>query len=93
MRQRQLLRFCGDRNEAQDIANTQCAFAHKNVVKAMVEEALERRTFKLPLGLPLSFDRAIETGPESGRIALCNLLRPKVIARVRNALRAPLRSA
>ena len=54
---------------------------------------MERRTFKLPLGLPLSFDRAIEAGRESGRIALCNLLRPEVIARVRDALRAGLRSA
>ncbi|WP_295588111.1 DEAD/DEAH box helicase [uncultured Lamprocystis sp.] len=75
------------------LREVQAAFAHKNAVKAVVKDFLERRTFRLPMGLPLSFDRAIEAGPESGRIALCNLLRPEVITQVRDALRSALREA
>lgn len=67
--------------------------SHKNDVKSVVKEHLERRTFRLPMGIPLSFDRAIEAGPESGRLALCNLLRPEVISQVKDALRASLREA
>jgi hypothetical protein len=75
------------------LRDIQAAFAHKNAVKVVVREQLERRTFRLPMGLPLSFDRAIEAGPESGRIALCNLLRPEVIQRVRDGLRGPVKEA
>lgn len=71
----------------------QAAWSHKNAVKGVVKDYLEKRTFRLPMGIPLSFDRAIEAGPASGKIALCNLLRPEVIAQVRDALRSPLREA
>jgi type III restriction enzyme len=75
------------------LRDVKASHSHKNAVKAVVKDYLERRTFKLPMGIPLSFDRAIEAGPESGRIAVCNLLRPEVIASVRDALRAPIREA
>lgn len=75
------------------LSDLKASHSHKNAMKSVIKEHLERRTFKLPMGIPLSFDRAIEAGPESGRIALCNLLRPDVIQAVRDALRAPLREA
>jgi type III restriction enzyme len=56
----------------------------KNAVKSVVREFLERRTFKLPAGLPLSFDHVAAHG--AGRIALANLARPDVMEGVRKAL-------
>lgn len=60
------------------------SFQHKNAVKGVVREFLEQKTFALPMGLPLSFDRAIEAG--HGKIALGNLARVEVIQKVRQAL-------
>lgn len=59
-------------------------YQHKNAVKGVVREFLERKTFALPLGVPLSFDKVIEGG--SGLIALGNLARAEVMSRVRQAL-------
>ena len=67
------------------------SYQHKNAVKSVVREFLERKTFALPTGLPLSFDRAIEAG--HGKIALGNLARAEVIQRVRQALLPELHRA
>ncbi len=68
------------------------SFQHKTAVKEIVREFLERKTFALPAGIPLSFAAVIETG-ESAKIALGNLARPEVIERVRKALLSPLHEA
>jgi type III restriction enzyme len=60
------------------------SFHHKNAVKGIVREFLERKTFNLPMGIPIYFDR-IPEGPHA-RIALGNLARADVIAAVRKAL-------
>ena len=60
------------------------SFHHKTAVKEIVREFLGRKTFNLPMGLPLSFDRVPE-GPHA-RIALGNLARAEVIAAVKAAL-------
>lgn len=75
------------------IADIQASATHKSDVKLVVKEYLETRTFKLPMGVPLSFDRAIEAGPEYGRLAIGNLLRSDVIQGVQDVLRGPLRDA
>lgn len=67
------------------------SYQHKNAVKDVVREMLERRTFKLPAGIPLRFGGAME--PEDARIALGNLARPDVIAEVKKALLPELRKA
>ncbi|HEY3353162.1 MAG TPA: hypothetical protein VGQ83_07950 [Polyangia bacterium] len=64
---------------------------HKNAVKGVVKEFLERKTFALPLGVPLSFDQVIEGG--YGRIALGNLARGEVIGAVCAALQPALHQA
>lgn len=75
------------------LVEMKAAFKNKNGVKSVVKEFLETRIFKLPAGIPLSFDRAIDAGPESGRLAIGNLLRGEVIEAVQKALRGPLREA
>jgi SOS-response transcriptional repressor LexA len=67
------------------------SYQHKNAVKGVVREFLEQKTFALPMGLPLSFDRAIEAG--HGKIALGNLARADVIRKVREALLPELHRA
>jgi hypothetical protein len=66
-------------------------FHHKNAVKGVVRAFLERRTFALPAGVPLSFDRVLEGG--HGLIALCNLARSEVMHAVFAALLPALREA
>lgn len=66
-------------------------FHHKSAVKGVVKEFLERKTFALPVGVPLSFDGVIEAG--HGRIALGNLARGDVIDDVRQALLPALHEA
>ncbi|HEX3694029.1 MAG TPA: S24 family peptidase [Polyangia bacterium] len=67
------------------------SFHHKTAVKGIVREFLERKTFSLPAGLPLSFDRIPEG--DYARIALGNLARAEVIAAVKRALLPPLQEA
>jgi len=67
------------------------SFHHKTAVKGIIREFLERKTFSLPAGLPLYFDR-IPEGPYA-RIALGNLARADVIAAVKRALLQPLQEA
>ena len=68
------------------------SYQHKNSVKDIVREFLERKTFALPLGIPLSFARVLEAG-EGVKIALGNLARPDVMERVRKGLLGPLHDA
>lgn len=67
------------------------SYQHKNAVRGIAQEYLERKTFALPAGLPLSFDRVIEEG--DAKIALGNLARPEVVEPVRKALLPELRRA
>ena len=67
------------------------SYQHKTAVKGVVQDFLERRTFALPMGIPLSFDKVIELG--DARIALGNLARPDVIGPVKKALQGPLHEA
>lgn len=67
------------------------AFTHKNTVKDLVREFLERKTFALPAGIPIRFDEVKD--PESATIALGNLSRADVGEAVRNALRQPIHDA
>jgi type III restriction enzyme len=67
------------------------SFQHKNAVKDVAREFLERRTFALPAGVPLRFGGIME--PEDARIALGNLARPNVIQDVKKALLPVLRKA
>ncbi len=64
---------------------------HKNAVKEVVRRYLEQKTFALPAGVPLAFDRAIEAG--QGRIALANLARAEVIEGIRGILVPALHEA
>ncbi|MGB8930821.1 MAG: hypothetical protein WCC48_06180 [Anaeromyxobacteraceae bacterium] len=66
-------------------------YQHKTAVKGVVQEFLETRTFNLPAGLPVSFEKVIEAG--NGAIALGNLARAEVVKGVRDALLAPLNEA
>jgi len=59
------------------------SFHHKTAVKGIVREFLERKTFNLPMCIPIYFDR-IPEGPHA-RIALGNLARAEVIAAVKKA--------
>lgn len=68
------------------------SFQHKNAVKDVVKEFLERKTFALPAGIPLSFDRMLDD-PAVARIALGNLARSEVITAVRAALQPALNKA
>lgn len=68
------------------------SYQHKNAVKEIVREFLERKTFALPMGIPLSFAKVLEAG-EGIKIALGNLARSEVIERVRQGLLAPLHEA
>jgi hypothetical protein len=67
------------------------SFHHKTAVKGIVREFLERKTFNLPMGIPIYFDR-IPEGPHA-RIALGNLARAEVIAAVKKALMPCLQEA
>ncbi len=67
------------------------SFHHKTAVKGIVREFLERKTFSLPAGLPLYFDRIPEGA--YAKIALGNLARADVIAAVKRALLQPLQEA
>lgn len=67
------------------------SYQHKTAVKEVVRIFLETKTFALPAGLPLSFDKVLEAG--DARIALANLARPEVTDQVRKALLPQLRSA
>jgi type III restriction enzyme len=73
------------------LRDLRASYQHKNAVKAVVREFLERKTFALPLGIPLSFDKVIEGG--HAKIALGNLARSEIIATVRKALLRALHEA
>lgn len=73
------------------LRDLRASYQHKNAVKGVVKEYLERRTFALPAGIPLSFDKTIDAG--SGKIALGNLTRADVLKAARTILRAPLHEA
>ena len=68
------------------------SFQHKTAVRGFVREFLETKTFALPMGIPISFARIIESG-DSAKIALGNLAHPDVTSRVREALLPRLREA
>jgi type III restriction enzyme len=67
------------------------AHVHKNSVKDVVREFLERKTFALPAGIPIRFDEVKDS--ESATIALGNLSRAEVGEAVRSALRQPIYDA
>lgn len=67
------------------------AYTHKNAVKDVVREFLERKTFALPAGIPIRFDEVKE--PADATIALGNLSRPEVGEAVRGALLSPIHEA
>lgn len=67
------------------------SYQHKTAVKGVVQEFLERKTFALPAGIPLSFSAVIEAG--DAKIALGNLARPEVMAGVKKALQPSLHAA
>lgn len=60
---------------------------HLTAARGVVRDFLERKTFALPAGVPLSFDGAAGS---DGRIALGNLARSEVIEKVLAALRPEL---
>ena len=66
-------------------------YQHKNAVKDVVREFLERKTFALPAGIPIRFDDVKE--PAEATIALGNLSRPEVGDGVRGALLTPIHDA
>lgn len=66
------------------LKDIKASYQHKTGVKDVVRMFLERKTFAVPAGMPISFDKVIEAG--DARIALGNLARPEVIERVRHAL-------
>jgi type III restriction enzyme len=68
------------------------SYQHKNAVKEIARDFLERKTFALPMGIPLSFATVLEAG-EGIKNALGNLARPDVIERVRQGLLGPLHEA
>lgn len=67
------------------------AHVHKNSVKDVAREFLERKTFALPAGIPIRFDEVKE--PADATIALGNLSRPEVVEAVRGALLSPIHNA
>ena len=67
------------------------AYTHKNAVKDIVREFLERKTFALPAGIPIRFDEVKD--PADATIALGNLSRPEVCDAVRGALLSPIHDA
>lgn len=68
------------------------SYQHKNAVKDIVREFLEKKTFSLPAGMPISFAR-VPDDVEGAKIALGNLARPDVVDSVRKALLTPLHEA
>jgi type III restriction enzyme len=68
------------------------SYQHKTAVKGIVQEFLEKKTFALPAGIPISFTKIIEAG-DGAKIALGNLARPEVVEGVKKALLAPLHEA
>ncbi len=68
-------------------------YQHKNAVKEIVREFLERKTFNLPAGIPLSFAKIIESSDEGAQIALGNLARPEVVEGIRKQLLQPIHEA
>ena len=66
-------------------------YQHKNAVKDVVREFLERKTFALPAGIPIRFDEGDGSG--DGTIALGNLSRAEVVRRRGGALLGPLHEA
>jgi type III restriction enzyme len=67
------------------------AFQHKTAVKGVVQEFLERKTFAVPAGVPISFSTALESG--AAKIVLGNLARAEVIEGVKKALQPALHDA
>ncbi len=56
-----------------------------------MKELLERKTFSIPMGLPVSFDQAIEKGHAA--VALGNLARGELVEAVKKVLLPALRRA
>jgi type III restriction enzyme len=67
------------------------SYQHKLAVRGIVQEYLEKKTFAIPMGIPLSFDKVIESG--DAKIALGNLARPEVVDPVRKTLLPALHEA
>ena len=65
--------------------------SHLTALRSVVKDTLEKRTFALPAGLPLSLDGAVAS--EDGWIAIANLVRPEIREHVMGLLREPLREA
>lgn len=74
------------------LRDIKASYQHKNAVKSVVKEFLERKTFALPAGIPLAFDRMLDD-PLVGRLTLGNLARGEVLAAVRAALLPALNKA
>lgn len=66
-------------------------FQHKNAVKDVVRQFLERKTFNLPAGIPVRFDEVKD--PADATIALGNLSNNAVCEAVRGALLQPIHDA
>jgi SOS-response transcriptional repressor LexA len=73
------------------LKDLKASYQHKTAVKDVVRMFLERKTFAVPAGMPISFDKVIEAG--DARLALGNLARPEVIERVRHTLLPVLHEA
>ncbi len=73
------------------LKDLKASYQQKTGVKDVVRLFLERKTFAVPLGIPLSFDKVIEAG--DARVALGNLARPEVTDPVRSALLPVLHEA
>lgn len=73
------------------LRDLKASYQHKSAVRGIVQEYLERKTFAIPMGIPLSFDKVIEAG--DAKIALGNLARPEVVDPVRKVLLPALHEA
>ncbi len=69
------------------LTETRTSFQHKTAVK----EYLERKTFLLPPGIPLSFEKIL--GTDEAPIAFCNVARSEVMEGVKKALIPILQAA
>jgi type III restriction enzyme len=73
------------------LTEMRASLQHKNAVKEIVKEYLERKTFALPAGIPISFDKIL--GTDEAPIAFGNLARSEVIEAVRKTLAPILQAA
>jgi hypothetical protein len=88
---RDLIQILGVAYARPILREMRAGFQHEPAVRGVVQEFLERKTFDLPAGLPISLDSMI--GDENAEITLGNLARPEVMEPVRKALIPRLHSA